>query len=1282
MSIRCRIVATVVAVSILVVACVPSPAMDLVPTNIPVPARAATSSPPTPAADPTPAQGSPASLEPSDVPISPSSAADVKPLYALSGHNPSVAGLAFLPDGQGLASVSKDLALRVWDLASGQEIDGPLENGERIYNVAFSPDGTLLATGGADNTIRLWDVKTGERVRTLSRHDADLLCLEFSPDSSLLATGSSDQTVKLWDVASGRQMRTLDGHITPVTALAFSPDGTMLASGSARFSTTIILWDLARGKQLDILVGHSDNVHSLAFSPDGTLLASASLDRTVKVWDVQTGRLLYTFTGQGVPAYGLAFSPDSSLLAASSDKGSIKLWDMQSGQELNTLVGHNDQVRSLAFSPDGTLLASGGLDDSVLLWGITRGEGYTTRLGSSEKIPTDAALVLPAPGKGQFTGLNDGVVAFSSYRQGEAKIYTMNADGSNITCLTRSNLRDTRPAWSPDGTRIAYVRRISHSNHEIYVMNADGTDPVRLTINPDFVESQPTWSPDGTQIAFISNRNLNVNTFSGRFNIFIMSVPGGSNTVSSGETLLTDIGGSNTSPDWSPDGARIAFDSTRDGDYEIYVINVDGSHPVNLTLHPANDTSPTWSPDGSKIAFVSDRDGNEEIYVMNADGSNPTRLTFREGYDKAPAWSPDGRYIVFYASPEAHNTEVYRMRSDGSEQVRLTDHADFDGFPVWQPYAVAPETLAIQEPSQVEATAPSPSESSVTTMMASLQGLSLDEFLDESFKLLLLRDPEWVTSEGLAQRFGVGNDQLTDISDAHLRETQQLQAAILDMLRQYDRESLTPEQQISYDVYEWYLDDLVRGQEFMYYDYPVTHFTTGVQYQLIQFFTDLHPIASHQDAEGYVKCLHQVDEKFDGLIEGLRLREEAGIIIPQFIFPWFMHDIHTLAHDQPRYTPFYTTFENKLADLEELSSEDKQALLAAAEEAIEDSVIPGFANLENTLQHLQPLAPTDAGVWQFPNGDAYYGYILHHHTTTDLTPDEIHELGLGELDRVHTEMRAIADELGYPQDISIPDLYRRVARESGSVSGRQVAETYEAIIKEAEQRLDTAFDIRPKADVVVIAGPQGDYYVSASLDGSRPGAFYARTDGGSTEQFGMPTLAYHEAVPGHHFQIAIAQESDLPLFRNVILFTGYAEGWALYAEQLAYELGWYEDDPHGNLGRLQAQAFRAARLVVDTGIHTQGWTFDQAHDFMIQNTGLDPGYLQFEVSRYITWPGQATAYMVGMLKIMELRQKAIDQLGAQFDLKEFHRVVLSNGSMPLEVLEQVVDNYIEDKLNQ
>ena len=568
---------------------------------------------------------------------------------------------------------------------------------------------------------------------------------------------------------------------------------------------------------------------------------------------------------------------------------------------------------------------------------------------------------------------------------------------------------------------------------------------------------------------------------------------------------------------------------------------------------------------------------------------------------------------------------------------------------------------------------------SVEDILDGLKGLSIDEFFEKSYNQLLVRNPEYLTELGIAESLSMGNDKLTDISDEYIRETYELITGILQLLREYDRSQLTSEQQISYDVYEWYLDDAVRQQEFMYYDYPVTHFITGIQNQLIHFFTDIHPIASKKDAEDYIARLSQVDTKFDQLIEGLTLREEAGIVPPKFAIQWSLYDVRRIAYGTARYLPFYATFEEKIDSLQ-LDKEEKQKLLDDAEKTIDESVIPAFKALTEHLEYMESIAPTDDGVWQFPDGDEYYAYALRHHTTTDMTADEIHQLGLHEVERIHREMRTIFDGLGLPEDESLSELFDRVASRSGFVYGSEVVETYESLIEEAEQNLDAAFDIFPSAEVIVIGGPIGGLYVPGSLDGSRPGAFYANV-GGSEPVYGMPTLTYHETIPGHHLQISLAQELDLPFFRTDILFTGYAEGWALYAEQLAWELGWYEDDPYGNLGRLQYEVFRAARLVTDTGIHAKGWDYDQALEYMRENVGFDPAVvnLEFEVSRYVVWPGQATAYKVGMLKILELREKARDELGDQFDLKEFHRVILGNGSMPLEVLEQVVNKYIDDK---
>lgn len=568
---------------------------------------------------------------------------------------------------------------------------------------------------------------------------------------------------------------------------------------------------------------------------------------------------------------------------------------------------------------------------------------------------------------------------------------------------------------------------------------------------------------------------------------------------------------------------------------------------------------------------------------------------------------------------------------------------------------------------------------SVDEIVSQLEDLDFDAFLEASYTQLLLRDPELVTELGVADDLGVGNDQLTDISDAYVRETQQLEVAILDLLNHYDRTALTPEQQLSAEIYEWYLSDRVAGHEFMYNDYPVTHFITGVQNQTVHFFTDIHPVANLQDARDYVTRLSQVDTKFEQLVEGLKLREERGVILPKFIARWVLYDLRNMARSSPRATPFYTVFEQKVNALEGVSDADKEALLKDAETEIKASVIPAFQSLTSYFEHLETVATDDAGVWKFPNGEKYYAYALRHHTTTDMTADEIHELGLQEVARIQAEMRVLFDELGYPEGESLPRLFERVAEDGGTLRGSQIVAGYEAIIKDVDRRMDVAFDLRPSASVEVIGGPTGGYYVSPAMDGSRPGYFYA-SNVGTQPKFSMATLAYHEAIPGHHFQLALAQELDLPFFRKNTIFTAYAEGWALYAERLAWEMDMYADDPYGNLGRLQAESFRAARLVVDTGIHTKRWTYDEAVAYMVENTGMPRGQIEFEVSRYITWPGQATAYKIGMIKILELRQEAEEQLDDRFDLKAFHNVVIGSGSVPLETLDRLVDDYIEERL--
>ncbi|MGC1122154.1 MAG: DUF885 domain-containing protein [Candidatus Methanofastidiosia archaeon] len=585
--------------------------------------------------------------------------------------------------------------------------------------------------------------------------------------------------------------------------------------------------------------------------------------------------------------------------------------------------------------------------------------------------------------------------------------------------------------------------------------------------------------------------------------------------------------------------------------------------------------------------------------------------------------------------------------------------------------------------------------STVDNVVADLKGLPIDEFFDDSFKELLLRYPEWVTALGISEELGIRNDTLNDLSDEYIRETQELESAILGLLREYDRSSLTREQQISYDAYEWYLDDLVRGHQFMYYNYPMHQFLLSYHDELVRLFTEYHTLTDKGDCEDYIARLYSVDTQVDQLLAGMKKREELGIIPPTFILgmtrEMLVEFLGSSSKDPSTINGksilFYTHLADKVEEID-LQQEEKDALLEEALKAIEESVLPAYVDLLAYIEYLETVATSEAGVWKFPNGDEYYQYMLRHETSTELTAEEIYQMGLEEVDHIQQEMREAFDQLGYPQDASISSLIERAITEGGFIntynqSGKdEVIHTYEDILDEVNQRLDEVFDVRPKAELIVVGetgyGGGGGYYVQASLDGSRPGAFHTGIGDSFVYKYRMPTIAYHEAIPGHYFQVSIAQELDVPLFSNDIVGNGYAEGWALYAEHLAYELGLYEDNPYGNIGRLHLELLRAVRLVTDTGIHYKRWTREEAKTYMKKIMGDDGS--SNEVDRYVVLPAQATGYMVGMIKMLELRQKAMDELGDKFDIKEFHHVILCNGGMPLTLLEKVVQDYIDSKV--
>jgi uncharacterized protein (DUF885 family) len=396
--------------------------------------------------------------------------------------------------------------------------------------------------------------------------------------------------------------------------------------------------------------------------------------------------------------------------------------------------------------------------------------------------------------------------------------------------------------------------------------------------------------------------------------------------------------------------------------------------------------------------------------------------------------------------------------------------------------------------------------------------------------------------------------------------------------------------------------------------------------------------------------------------------------------------------------PLYTNFAAKLDKLSELSPADKQALLARCAQAIDSGVVPAYRQLIVFFESQLIRATSDDGAWKLPDGDAYYAWRLRNATTTRMTPQQVHDLGLTEVARIEAQMKAILSAQAALQPGETPgQAVARLAKDSrflypDSEAGRQAAlADFRKMQDEQLARSRALFGLLPQAAIDVERVPEfkektspGAYYEPPAIDGTRPGVFYANLrDTTELPKFGMRTLAVHEGVPGHHFQISIAQQQQgVPTFRTVLPFTAYQEGWALYAEWLAVEMGLYRDDAFGDLGRLRDEMLRAVRLVVDTGIHAQRWPRERAIAYMVDKTGFAEAAVVSEVERYIVDPGQACAYKVGMLRIRAARERAQQALGPRFDaaaLKDFHDVVLGGGALPLDVLDEQVDAWIKSR---
>ena len=446
-----------------------------------------------------------------------------------------------------------------------------------------------------------------------------------------------------------------------------------------------------------------------------------------------------------------------------------------------------------------------------------------------------------------------------------------------------------------------------------------------------------------------------------------------------------------------------------------------------------------------------------------------------------------------------------------------------------------------------------------------------------------------------------------------------------------------------------------------------------------------------QDAEAYIKRLHAVETYFGQIAADMKKRADKGIVPPQFVFPYVLKASANILKGAPFEEGsdgiILADFRKKVAALE-LKQAEADALIAEAKAALTSGFKTGYATLIAELERQQAFATTDDGAWKFPQGDAFYAQALKNNTTTDMTADEVHQLGLDNVARIHTAMREIMERVGFEGTLQDFFAYTRTGdqffypnTDEGKAEYLAQAVKY---VEDMRAKVPEYFDLMPKAAMEVRAVEKfrensagKAFYQRSAPDGSRPGIFYANLrDTRLMPTYQLEALAYHEGIPGHHFQIAISQELEgVPLFQRTARFTAFTEGWGLYTEELGKDMGFYED-PYSDFGRLAMELWRACRLVVDTGLHHKKWTRQQAIDYLTENTPNPIGDNVAAIERYIVMPGQATAYMVGKLRIMELRQKAMDALGDKFDWRGFHNVVLANGAVPLSMLEENIDAWI------
>lgn len=569
----------------------------------------------------------------------------------------------------------------------------------------------------------------------------------------------------------------------------------------------------------------------------------------------------------------------------------------------------------------------------------------------------------------------------------------------------------------------------------------------------------------------------------------------------------------------------------------------------------------------------------------------------------------------------------------------------------------------------------------------------LATFFEEIFERDVDQSPEYQAYLGRkTEDYGRWSDYSEQYAEF---QNQQTGGDLKRLQQEFDFNALNENSKMSYRVFEYDQQQSLRNYVWRNHGYAISPMNDISSY-LPTFLQNIHKVENVKDAEDYISRLEGIQTVLQQVILQLRRGEAMGVIPPKMVYPKVLPAAQNMLKDAPFEESaqdgiILADFRSKLEPLE-LDPEETEILLNDAANALSGSFRNGYQELIAELQRLQTIADNNHGIWNLPDGKAYYANRIQNWTTVVRSVDEIHELGLAEVERIRAEMQQIMESVGFEGDLAEFFLFVRNSPENYYENTDAGREEYirdaTALIDGIYDIADQYFNVLPKAPLEVRRvepwrenGASTAFYNGPSPDGSRPGIYYInQKDMNAVQKHIQNSLAYHEGAPGHHFQIAIQQElQDIPQFRRFGGYSAYSEGWALYSERLAFEAGLYEGLPMRNFGRLAEEMKRAVRLVVDSGMHARQWPLEQSIAYMTDNTPMATDDIERQIKRYYVLPGQALSYKVGMLTILELRQRAEEQLGEKYDIREFHDVVLKNGAVPMNVLEDVVDAYIKSK---